>query len=145
MCMYTISRIRELRNLPEPTNLATAPITQQPNVESILGIDGSDVKNAPGPSSSKKSKKTAPAATTTTKGGRGKKRESDESLPHKLEIADDELLTVSNVVRDTRAPKAAKTKAKAKKESVDALLQPKALNERERKREAERKKDDRSV
>lgn len=175
MCVFTNNQTRKLLNLPEPTKPAAAQMIQL-DVESILGIDGSDVKNEPGPSKSKKSKKTAAAPPTTTtkggpstatkggpstaakggqataakggpststKGGRGRKRESIESLPSKCEIADDELLAVSHVVPDARAPKV--PKAKANKGGANALLQPKPLNQREKKREAQQKKEEKFV
>lgn len=145
MCQFTNSQTRKLLNLPETTVSATVPSTQPTSVESILGIDGSDIKNEPGTSKSKKStKKAATATAAAAKGSRSKKRDSNDlALQHKCEDDDNALLTVSSVVRDGRAPKIGK--AKANKNAPNSLLQPKTLNQRERNREAQQKKDDRSV
>lgn len=150
MCAATNVQTRKLLNLPDQVKVV--PVKQQPAVESIFGIDGIDVKAEAEPARGKKAKKTATAtsvgakaaAAVPPKNARAPKNAPNESLACKAEDIDSGgLLTVLATTRDPRG-KVVKAKG-AKKEPAAALLAPKPLNQRERKREIQQKKDDRLV
>lgn len=148
MCAATNVQTRKLLNLPDQVKVV--PVKQQPAVESIFGIDGIDIKPEAEPARGKKAKKTATVtsvgakAAPPAKNARAPKHAANESLACTAEDMDSGgLLTVLATARDARG-KVAKAKG-GKKEQAAALLAPKPLNQRERKREIQQKKDDRLV
>lgn len=148
MCAATNIQTRKLLNLPEQVKMV--PVKRQPAVESIFGIDGIDIKSETELPRGKKSKKSTTVTSASlksampSKNARAPKQASNEALPCETidDIHNDGLLTVTNAVRDARGKV---IKAKGKKEQSAALLAPKPLNQRERTREIQQKKDDRLV
>lgn len=158
MCQATNIQTRKLLNLPDITKVkapkkVTIKTDEADVVESIFGIVGNDNKPKPEPvqKSAKKSKKATASSTATTSTAsenrfRGMtKREIEitlelERIKKEEEEEEQKARVVENTPSNQRVRNGKKKKANEKIASDTALLAPKELNSRERRREIEQKR-----